>query len=132
MGEKAGPQLRDSRVVEVENLYRLGQAKLLLANSADWSKWELSAAESHRLRMLQAMAHFDVGNVVRSLAILEELTRLPEQDVDDKLQIAFALFLRASDFAAPAELLPMLSLLRQVAAQAGNFTCFVALGGRAS
>jgi DNA-binding NtrC family response regulator/tetratricopeptide (TPR) repeat protein len=127
MGEKASPRLRDSRVVEAENLYRLGQAKLLLANSADASNWQLSPAESHRLRMLQAMAHFDIGSVVRSLAILDELTRLPEQDVDDKLQITFALFLRASDFAAPAELLPMLSLLRQVAAQAGNATSLASL-----
>lgn len=111
---------------DIEALYREGRNREVIArleslpDSADLS--------TIRLLTLRAMARFDLGQVVASVADLHEaLERSRHAGVSVQFSTAFALFVRETDFQNPDEILPSVTRLRQLAATIGDARSLAAL-----
>ena len=102
---------------DAERLYRDGRS-LLISRFRDGQ--ERSAVEQARFDLIRAMAAFDVGDVTTSLAQLEAQTKDKSTTTSSRFEASLALFLRASDFETPDQLLPHLAGLRQLALMSGN------------
>jgi transcriptional regulator with PAS, ATPase and Fis domain len=75
---------------------------------------------SLRIRLVSAMARFDLGDVVGSVAELRAASAAEGVGLAVRFAAAFAHFLRESDFLEPSALLPLVAQLRQLAARVGD------------
>ena len=74
-----------------------------------------------RIRIVAAMARFDLGDVVSSVSELRSASTAEDGvTLPVRFAASFAHFLRESDFLKPSELLPLVAKLRQLAARIGD------------
>jgi DNA-binding NtrC family response regulator/tetratricopeptide (TPR) repeat protein len=117
----ASPTFSQESLARAEALYRAGLNGQLLNELADLGNGNTDANVTIRLKILEGMATFDLGDVVASLRLLREAVELARQaSVSLRFSAALALFLRETDFQAPEEALPGLSSLRQLASSIGD------------
>jgi len=84
-------------------------------------KQPLSQLQSARLKLIRSTSEFETGLAVQSIAELQEAVRLAAgRDQELEFAATLALFSRESQFLAPAQVLPTLGRLRQLAASLGN------------
>src|SRR5262245_37490396 len=110
----------DERVLQFEALYRAGRLSEVIETSVS-SNWQLDADSALRLLMVRGKALFDSGNVLESIAVLRlaiEESRRGSAAV--QFSVAFALFVRETDFQTPEEIVPSLGRLRQLACLSGD------------
>jgi DNA-binding NtrC family response regulator len=107
-------------VQAAQTLYRSAR-NLDLLRLLETADLEHGSEDSVRISILRGMAWFDVGHVVRSLSELESAVS-EARNLAPSIHFAavFAEFLRSSDFLAADQVIPKLTLLRQLAAQAGD------------
>src|SRR5688572_8007532 len=99
----------------IEDLHRAGKNSDVLTLTAVIPP--LADADlSLRIRVVAAMAAFDLGDVIGSIAQLRSVST-DEDGVSLRVRFgaAFAHFLRESDFLQPSALLPLVAKLRQLA-----------------
>ncbi len=107
-------------LAEAQRLYRDGRVREIVDLFPREAGIEAASGSSPRLRIVLAMARFDLGDVTSSIDGLEAIIRdLPESS-RVRFDARLALFLRSSDFQSPEELLPGLTELRQLAARNGT------------
>lgn len=110
-----------SLVQDAERAFRLGRLTELLALASSNGR-PLTPLDDSKLQMIIGMAHFELGNATESFDRLRRSVQLAQSldTPEAHFQSVFALFSRESQFFAPEESLPSLSLLRQLAAKTGT------------
>jgi len=114
-------------VREAQELYRAAKNSELL-RLVESNRNPTSDEPGVRLRLLEGMARFDLGDVVRSLEVLRiAVDEAKDLEIGTQFAGCFAQFLRRSDFFGPEALITDLTNLRQLAAKAGNTGSMAAL-----
>lgn len=124
---EASESTRGLPLSEAERLYRTGQSRTLLAASSDFSGTGGGDQEGARVRIVRAMAQFDIGEVTSSIQSLGLLASDETNGTRTQFEASLALFLRASDFQTPDQLLPSLTGLRQLSAMSGDARALASL-----
>jgi len=108
-------------VSELNRLYSEGRSGELVRLARGPRRPGLTASAMVRSLSLEGMALFDLGDVVESMTVLQNAVEAARGSQSRVLfDAAFALFVRATDFQAPAELIPDLTALRQLASLIGD------------
>lgn len=116
----AQPKTRGLDLSEAEARYRTGDVRSVIDDYPD-------SGSSARIRVIRAMALFDLGDVTGSIAALLAIIRDTPNHSYERFDARLALFLRSSDFESPTELLPSLTELRQLATRLGTAKTLAAL-----
>jgi len=111
-----------------EALYRAGHNEEVLADVPKLIERVTEPDLAVRLRILEGMATFDLGNVVESLKLLRRAVEVSKHSsAPVRFSAAMALFVREADFQTPDEILPGLTMLRQLASSIGDASALAGL-----
>ena len=127
-GKSAGSRSTAHLLVdEIEALYRSGDNVGVLGRlNSDTAGIEPDSAL--RLKVLGAMAKFDLGNVTDSISDLRQaMSSETGTSLPARFAATFAHFVRESDFLDPIEVIPYLTRLRQLASQVGDVDALASL-----
>lgn len=115
-------------IQRAEALYRAGHNAEVLADVGKLVERVTDPDLAVRLKILEGMATFDLGNVVESLILLRRAVELSKHSsASIRFAAALALFVRETDFQTPDEILPSLTILRQLASSIGDASALAGL-----
>src|SRR5687768_16595263 len=105
----------DELISELHRLYRSGRLRECLELGDSRLAESLSSLDRARVLLAQGITLYDLGNAVDAIERLRAADECSRPDPRTNFEIAFALFLRLSDFSEPKVLVASLGRLRQLA-----------------
>jgi DNA-binding NtrC family response regulator len=118
---RSGSLAPSPELSEAQALLDAGHVSAAAALAANLLSQRQNPAEVSRLKLIEAVSEFEMGSATESIDALKRAAHLVAgQDDELELAVNLALFSRESQFLTPAEVIPTLGKVRQLAASLGS------------